>query len=121
MSGTVAPSAPFLDSGESRNYRVRRRGGNQAWDKPNRNIPLAHIPRLARFWDQLRYTCGRESEAGRCVPVYLSAQGDSRIVPAVAFVLGGPSVGDAVWTQVVVSRLAFVRGMLVRGFPPSRE
>ena len=36
MSGTVAPSVPFLDSGESRNYRVRRRGGNQPWDKPTR-------------------------------------------------------------------------------------
>ena len=29
--------------------------------------------------------------------------------------------GVAVWTYVVGSRLAFFRGMLVRGFPPSRE
>ena len=29
--------------------------------------------------------------------------------------------GVAVWRWVVVSRLAFFRGMLVRGFPPSRE
>ena len=41
--------------------------------------------------------------------------------PAVAFVLGAPSVSAAVWTWVVVSRLTFFRGKLVRGFPPSRE
>ena len=29
--------------------------------------------------------------------------------------------GVAVWTYVVVSRIVFIRGMLVRGFPPSRE
>ena len=29
--------------------------------------------------------------------------------------------GITVWTKVVVSRLTFFRGMLVRGFPPSRE
>ena len=46
MSGTVAPSVPFLDCGERRNYRVRRRGGNQPWDKPTRYIPLAHTPQL---------------------------------------------------------------------------
>ena len=29
--------------------------------------------------------------------------------------------GVAVWTQMVVSRLTFFCGVLVRGFPPSRE